>query len=70
VGAGYIKPQKDLTPAALADFLQQLLSDPQALKEAATSAAKHGKPDAAQKLADLVERHMKRPGSPTGDSKT
>jgi UDP-N-acetylglucosamine--N-acetylmuramyl-(pentapeptide) pyrophosphoryl-undecaprenol N-acetylglucosamine transferase len=57
-GAGYICPQNTLTADSLAGFLTQLLSQPQALKEAAIAAAKHGKPDAAQKLADLVERHM------------
>jgi UDP-N-acetylglucosamine--N-acetylmuramyl-(pentapeptide) pyrophosphoryl-undecaprenol N-acetylglucosamine transferase len=66
-GAGFIKPQNELTPQALAKFLQQLLAQPQALKEAAKSAARHGKPDAAQKLADLVERHMRRAIGPTGD---
>jgi UDP-N-acetylglucosamine--N-acetylmuramyl-(pentapeptide) pyrophosphoryl-undecaprenol N-acetylglucosamine transferase len=59
VGAGYIRPQNDLTPQALATLLQQLLENTQALKDAAIAAARHGKPDAAQKLADLVERHMR-----------
>ncbi len=59
VGAGHIRPQNDLTPQAFATLLQQLLEKPQALKDAADAAARHGKPDAAQKLADLVERHMR-----------
>jgi UDP-N-acetylglucosamine--N-acetylmuramyl-(pentapeptide) pyrophosphoryl-undecaprenol N-acetylglucosamine transferase len=58
MGAGHIRPQNDLTPQALAQLLQQLLESPEALKDAADKAAQHGKPDAAQKLADLVERHM------------
>jgi UDP-N-acetylglucosamine--N-acetylmuramyl-(pentapeptide) pyrophosphoryl-undecaprenol N-acetylglucosamine transferase len=69
-GAGYIKPQSELTSQALTSFLGQLLAQPQALKEAAKSAARHGKPDAAQKLADLVERHMRRPDGLNGDRKT
>jgi UDP-N-acetylglucosamine--N-acetylmuramyl-(pentapeptide) pyrophosphoryl-undecaprenol N-acetylglucosamine transferase len=60
VGAGTIQPQNQLTAEVLANHLQQLLSQPQALKEAAAAAARHGKPDAAQKLADLVERHISR----------
>ncbi len=57
-GAGHIRAQNDLTPQALAQLLRQLLENPEALKDAAKAAAKHGKPDAAQKLADLVERHI------------
>jgi UDP-N-acetylglucosamine--N-acetylmuramyl-(pentapeptide) pyrophosphoryl-undecaprenol N-acetylglucosamine transferase len=69
IGAGHIRTQNELTPQALAELLQQLLEAPQALKEAAEAAARHGKPDAAQKLADLVERHMMRQDpSPTGDT--
>ncbi len=68
-GAGYIRAQNALDPQALADLLQQLLGAPQTLKDAAVAAARHGKPDAAQKLADLVERHMTRQGiGPTGDT--
>jgi UDP-N-acetylglucosamine--N-acetylmuramyl-(pentapeptide) pyrophosphoryl-undecaprenol N-acetylglucosamine transferase len=59
VGAGYIKPQNGLAAADLAQLLAQLLSQPQLLKEAAKSAAQHGNPGAAQKLADLVELHMR-----------
>ena len=59
-GAGHIRAQNDLTPQSFGSLLQQLLSDPQALKDAAEAAARHGKPDAHKKLADLVERHMSR----------
>jgi UDP-N-acetylglucosamine--N-acetylmuramyl-(pentapeptide) pyrophosphoryl-undecaprenol N-acetylglucosamine transferase len=57
-GAGYIRAQNSLTPEILSTLLEQLLSQPAALKEAAKSALRHGKPAAAQKLADLVELHM------------
>ncbi len=67
-GAGFIQDQNALTPAVMADALQRLLDNPQALKDAANAAVRHGKPDAAQKLADLVERHMTRQGqTSTGD---
>jgi UDP-N-acetylglucosamine--N-acetylmuramyl-(pentapeptide) pyrophosphoryl-undecaprenol N-acetylglucosamine transferase len=66
-GAGHIRTQNDLSAQALADLLRELLGQPQALKQAADSAARHGKPDAAQKLADLVERLMARQG-PNGDT--
>jgi UDP-N-acetylglucosamine--N-acetylmuramyl-(pentapeptide) pyrophosphoryl-undecaprenol N-acetylglucosamine transferase len=59
VGAGFIHAQKTLDPHALADILEKLLNAPQALKEAAEAAKQHGKPDAAQRLADLVERTMR-----------
>jgi UDP-N-acetylglucosamine--N-acetylmuramyl-(pentapeptide) pyrophosphoryl-undecaprenol N-acetylglucosamine transferase len=62
VGAGFIQNQNDLTPAVLAQELQRLLENPEVLKDAATAAVRHGKPDAAQKLADLVERYMTRQG--------
>jgi UDP-N-acetylglucosamine--N-acetylmuramyl-(pentapeptide) pyrophosphoryl-undecaprenol N-acetylglucosamine transferase len=57
-GAGYIRAQNTLTPQVLAALIEQLLSTPAALKEAAKAAARHGKPAAAQKLADLVELQM------------
>jgi UDP-N-acetylglucosamine--N-acetylmuramyl-(pentapeptide) pyrophosphoryl-undecaprenol N-acetylglucosamine transferase len=67
-GAGFIQNQNTLSPSVLADALRRLLENPQALKDAADAAVRHGKPDAAQKLADLVERHMSRQGpTSTGD---
>ncbi len=57
-GAGHIRPQNELTAQNMAILLEQLLTHHQALKEAARSALLHGKPAAAQKLADLVELHM------------
>jgi UDP-N-acetylglucosamine--N-acetylmuramyl-(pentapeptide) pyrophosphoryl-undecaprenol N-acetylglucosamine transferase len=55
-GAGWVKPQKELTPSSFAMFLAQLLADHAGLKRAAESALTHGKPDAAERLADLVEK--------------
>jgi UDP-N-acetylglucosamine--N-acetylmuramyl-(pentapeptide) pyrophosphoryl-undecaprenol N-acetylglucosamine transferase len=65
-GAGQIRAQNTLTPQVLADAIAQLMRYPQGLKEAAAAAARHGRPDAAQRLADLVERHIAR-HSPTGE---
>jgi UDP-N-acetylglucosamine--N-acetylmuramyl-(pentapeptide) pyrophosphoryl-undecaprenol N-acetylglucosamine transferase len=62
-GAGFIRPQNDITPINLAAQLEQLLHTPQALKEAAAAAARHGKPYAAEKLADLVEQQMHTKGT-------
>jgi UDP-N-acetylglucosamine--N-acetylmuramyl-(pentapeptide) pyrophosphoryl-undecaprenol N-acetylglucosamine transferase len=56
VGAGWVLPQKDLTPLSFVTFLAQLLADQAGLKRAAESALTHGKPDAAEHLADLVEQ--------------
>ena len=55
-GAGWVKPQSALNPAEFASFLEGLMADPQALKKAADLALSHGKPDAAERLADLVEK--------------
>ena len=54
-GAGWLKPQLALNPAEFAGFLEGLMADPRALKKAAELALSHGKPDAAERLADLVE---------------
>jgi UDP-N-acetylglucosamine--N-acetylmuramyl-(pentapeptide) pyrophosphoryl-undecaprenol N-acetylglucosamine transferase len=58
-GAGWVCPQKDLVPADFALFLEQLLADQPSLKRAAESALGHGKPDAAERLADVIEKIMK-----------
>ena len=55
VGAGWVKPQNTLQPTEFAAFLQSLMMDPQILMKAAEMALGHGKPDAAERLADLVE---------------
>jgi UDP-N-acetylglucosamine--N-acetylmuramyl-(pentapeptide) pyrophosphoryl-undecaprenol N-acetylglucosamine transferase len=57
-GAGWVCPQKDLVATEFAVFLAKLLADHAGLKRAAESALSHGKPDAAERLADLVEKIM------------
>ena len=58
VGAAWPMPQPDATPAALAARLTALLGDPATLRRAAAAAAGLGRPDAAARLADLVEQEI------------
>lgn len=55
-GAGWVHPQASLKPDAFAPFLTSLRSQQGQLQQAAAAALKHGKPDAAQRLADLAEK--------------
>ncbi|MDE2446975.1 MAG: undecaprenyldiphospho-muramoylpentapeptide beta-N-acetylglucosaminyltransferase [Alphaproteobacteria bacterium] len=54
-GAGWVCPQKELEPQSFAALLGRLMADAPRLKKAAESALHHGKPDAAERLADAVE---------------
>jgi UDP-N-acetylglucosamine--N-acetylmuramyl-(pentapeptide) pyrophosphoryl-undecaprenol N-acetylglucosamine transferase len=56
VGGGWRVTQKDLTPQRLADMLQTAFAAPGDLARRAASAHAAGKPDAAARLADLVDR--------------
>ncbi|MFO1123324.1 MAG: undecaprenyldiphospho-muramoylpentapeptide beta-N-acetylglucosaminyltransferase [Hyphomicrobiales bacterium] len=55
-GAGWVQQQASLTPAAFAAFLTRLRSQEDVLRTAAKAALGHGKPDAAERLADLTEK--------------
>lgn len=55
-GASEILSEDELTVESLANLLQRLLSDPEGLVRRAAAARSVAVPDAAQKLADLVER--------------
>jgi len=55
-GAGWVHPQASLEPKAFAQFLTSLRSQQGQLQQAAAAALRHGKPDAAQRLADLAEK--------------
>ena len=55
-GAGWIKLQADLEPSGFAAFLTRLRYQEGELLAAADAALAHGRPDAAQRLADLTER--------------
>ena len=59
-GAGWVCPQKELEPKSFAALLARLIGDRPSLKKAAESALSHGKPDAAERLADLVEKIIAR----------
>lgn len=54
-GGGWMIEQKDMTPERLADQLAQMIDEPQSLVAAATAAGTMGRPDAVERLADLVE---------------
>ncbi|MCB1501788.1 MAG: undecaprenyldiphospho-muramoylpentapeptide beta-N-acetylglucosaminyltransferase [Bauldia sp.] len=54
-GGGWMIEQRDMTPARLAGELADLIAHPDRLAAAAVAARRMGKPDAAEKLADLVE---------------
>lgn len=55
-GAGWVYPQSSLEPGSFAQFLTSLRSQQRQLQQAAAAALGHGKPDAAERLADLAER--------------
>lgn len=55
-GAGWVRPQAGLDPKEFAAFLTRLRYEEGTLRQAAAAALNHGKPDAAQRLADLTER--------------
>jgi UDP-N-acetylglucosamine--N-acetylmuramyl-(pentapeptide) pyrophosphoryl-undecaprenol N-acetylglucosamine transferase len=56
VGAAEVVNEDDLTVDSLAELLQRALSDPQALARKAAAAHGAATPDAASRLADLVEQ--------------
>lgn len=55
-GAGWVEPQGQLEPSSFAQFLTKLRSQQRQLQQAAAAALGHGRPDAAQRLADLTEK--------------
>ena len=54
-GAAWPIAQKELTPESLASALGRLLTSPDLLAAAAAAAKRQGRPDAVERLADLVE---------------
>lgn len=65
--AGWLMQEADLTSEALADKLRSCLEQPEELAEMASKAKALGKPDAAEVLADAVERMI--PGFKSGPKK-
>ena len=54
-GAGWLIQQRDLTVEKLSALLAEIFANPGSLASRAEAAASLGKPDAAQRLADLVD---------------
>ena len=54
-GAAFLVQESDLTAARLAGHLAEVLGNPELARDMAASAAAQGRPDAAERLADLVE---------------
>jgi UDP-N-acetylglucosamine--N-acetylmuramyl-(pentapeptide) pyrophosphoryl-undecaprenol N-acetylglucosamine transferase len=55
-GAAWLIQQRDLTAEALSALLSEILAQPAELAKRAEAAASLGKPDATQRLADLVDQ--------------
>lgn len=58
-GAGFLMAEADATVAKLSGMLSGFLDSPEALQQAATAARGLGVPDAAARLADLVEKEVR-----------
>ncbi|MGI8686518.1 MAG: undecaprenyldiphospho-muramoylpentapeptide beta-N-acetylglucosaminyltransferase [Acidimicrobiales bacterium] len=59
-GAAVLVPDAELTPERLAAELDPLLADPDRLAAMADAGRRIARPDAADRVADLVERHARR----------
>ena len=55
-GGGWMVEQKNMTPERLAADIAELIGDPDRLAAAAIAARSMGRPDAVERLADLVEK--------------
>jgi UDP-N-acetylglucosamine--N-acetylmuramyl-(pentapeptide) pyrophosphoryl-undecaprenol N-acetylglucosamine transferase len=55
-GGGWMIEQPEMTPERLAGQLAELMAEPRRLTAAAAAARSIGRPDAVERLADLVER--------------
>jgi UDP-N-acetylglucosamine--N-acetylmuramyl-(pentapeptide) pyrophosphoryl-undecaprenol N-acetylglucosamine transferase len=55
-GAAWLLQQRDLTAEKLCSLLAEIFTQPDELAKRAAAAASLGKPDAAQRLADIVDR--------------
>ncbi|MCV6548115.1 MAG: undecaprenyldiphospho-muramoylpentapeptide beta-N-acetylglucosaminyltransferase [Cohaesibacter sp.] len=62
VGGAWIMEQRGLRPNPIADLIEELFSNPDRLIAAAKAAKGQGKPDAAERLADLVEELVAKTG--------
>ncbi|MBN8531527.1 MAG: undecaprenyldiphospho-muramoylpentapeptide beta-N-acetylglucosaminyltransferase [Alphaproteobacteria bacterium] len=55
-GAGWLMPQEAFTPEAVSGKLERFLHSPQSLEDAAAKARARGRPDAAKRLVDAIEK--------------
>ena len=55
-GGGWLIDQSELTPARLAGDITRFMKEPERLSTAAAAARAEGRPDAVDRLADLVEQ--------------
>lgn len=62
-GAGWLIPEKSFVAGALCSRLQDLISTPSTLTRVAARARVAGHPDAAERLADIIEELMTTNGS-------
>jgi UDP-N-acetylglucosamine--N-acetylmuramyl-(pentapeptide) pyrophosphoryl-undecaprenol N-acetylglucosamine transferase len=58
-GGGWIMMQEEFTPEALAQKLKDVLENPAILAKTAAAAKSCARPDAAERLADVVEKSMR-----------
>ena len=59
-GAGWVMEQKDVTAEEMAAFITRMRYGPDELTHAANAAKAFARPDAAERLAQLVETHARR----------
>jgi len=64
--AGWVMPQSEFTPAAMSGWLEGALESSHALARVASAARALGHPDAAERLADLVEHLVPANGNGNG----
>ena len=62
-GAAEVIGDADLTPGRLGAILDALISDPARRARMRAAAGAVARPDAAERVADLVERHARRPAN-------
>lgn len=63
IGAAWVMSEQNFTAPSLAQRLEKLLATPELLDAAAQAAHRHGRPDAARRLADLL---LETAAKPTG----
>jgi UDP-N-acetylglucosamine:LPS N-acetylglucosamine transferase len=59
MGAAVLVPDAECDGRRLADELTALLGDPERLEAMRSAARAHGHPDAAARIADMVDEHAR-----------